>query len=116
MWCDKCDEHCQTIEQLKGNVKFLNEQLAHKTEHVTHLQGLVQSGKLEVTNMHAAGAYLESVKPLPTTSSEKATAHMLGTIKEQKTHIEYLKKMVDGEQIKALHERCTALENKPKAT
>lgn len=108
--CDKCDEHCQTIKELGDKVKFLNDMLADKTEHVSRLQGVVQSGKLEVTNMHAADAYLRSVKPLPASSSEKATAHLLNAIKEHKDHIEYLKKMVDGEEIKKLHARCDALE------
>jgi len=91
-------------------MKYLNEQLAIKTEHVSHLQGVVRSGKIEVTNMHAADAYLKSVMPLPTTSSQKATAHLLSAIEEHKKHIEDLKTMVDGGQIKALHDRCEALE------
>lgn len=108
--CDKCDEHCQTIAELGDKVKFLNELLATKTEHVSHLQGMVKSGKVEITNMHAADAYLKSVTPLPMTSSQKATGALLGAIEEHKKHIEDLKKMINGDQIKALHDRCETLE------
>lgn len=108
--CEKCDEHCLTISELGEKVKYLNEQLAIKSDHVSHLQGVVQSGKLEVNNMHAVEAYLKSVAPLPMSTSQKATGHLLSAIDEHKKHIEHLKSMVDGSQIKALHDRCEALE------
>jgi len=108
--CDACQQHCDTIKKLKEHVTFVNDQLTEKTAHIENLQQIVRKTPLELSSSEATSAYLQAVRPLPSSKDEKLVAHLIETVKHQSAHITHLEENMDHSHILlSLHDRLTAV-------
>jgi len=103
--CDTCQQHCDTIQKLKEHATFVGQQLTEKTEHIQHLQAIVRDKPLDLSSPAATSAYLQAVRPLPSSKDEKLVDHLIQTIKHQSDHITHLEENMDHSQILSLHKR-----------